>query len=157
MVAKKSPTAKAPRSARGAKALAEKSTSEKQRLDRQRKTKDAKRENIKSKREAQPKAPSLTMSQRRAMLKLLDGPVSVTTVFNAMPLDRLVDIGYATVVAGDVTEQRPARHGREGMDDVTRPGWTYTLTDVGRDAAKEINPKWRDFRSGQQSPPASEG
>lgn len=138
-------TKKPPRSARGAKNLAEKTTKEKQRLDRQRTAKDAKRDSIRAKRNTGPRRPQLTMSQRKAMLKLLDGPVSVVTVFNAMPLDRLVELGYATCEAGDVTEQRPSKDG--GTVDVTRPGWTYELTDAGREIAVDVNPKWLDHKT----------
>lgn len=72
-------------------------------------------------------APKLTLSQRRALLRLLDdAPFTVPTQFNAQPYEHHVSIGYAT----------RDDHG------------CYRLTPVGRERAASINPGYRNWEPG---------
>jgi hypothetical protein len=84
-----------------------------------------------------PKKAPLTLSQRRAVLRLASLPKGATeapaTAFRALPLDRLVEAGLAT-------RAEPADEAPHGA---------YSLTDAGRARADEINPKWLTWTSGK--------
>jgi hypothetical protein len=71
---------------------------------------------------------SLTLSQRRALLRLLDAEdgVAPTTGFKALPYEHLVEVGYAV-----------------------KTDATYTLTDAGRERAEATNPGYRVWSSGE--------
>lgn len=71
--------------------------------------------------------PSLTLSQRRALLRLLDdAPFTVPSSFNAKPYEHAVSVGYAS------------------RDDVGQ----YRLTVAGRARAETVNPGYRDWAPG---------
>jgi hypothetical protein len=93
--------------------------------------------------EAKPKKeakPGLTLSQRRALLKLLDGAQQPATQFKALPYEKFVDVGYADRVILD-----------ENGDDVTNDAGigVYTLTPQGRARAESINPGYRVWAAGE--------
>jgi hypothetical protein len=70
---------------------------------------------------------SLTLSQRRALLRLLDETtVTPASAFKALPYDRHVEAGYATVTDG-----------------------AYTLTAKGRERAETLNPGYRVWSAGE--------
>lgn len=72
-------------------------------------------------------APKLTLSQRRALLRLLDdAPFVVPSTFNAKPYEHAVSVGYAT------------------RDHVGQ----YRLTSAGRERAETVNPGYRDWAPG---------
>lgn len=80
------------------------------------------------------KKAGLTLSQRRALLRLLDeGSIAPATGFKALPFEHLVGCGYA--VAAET----------EGDDSVA----AYTLTDEGRERAESINPGYRVWAAGE--------
>jgi hypothetical protein len=116
---------------------------------------------------ARPKKAPMTLSQRRAMLKLMDGPVVAKTDFNKLPLDYLVSVGLAQVEDVTVEEtykakeeqdvEIPEADRKEGgpttkkvkvdvdkTRDVVRS--QYTLTEKGEARAVEINPKWKTWK-----------
>jgi hypothetical protein len=81
-------------------------------------------------------APKLTLSQRRALLRLLDdAPFTVPSRFNALPYEHHVDVGYAT----------KDDHG------------CFRLTPAGRERAEGINPGYRDWEPGGSVVPAPVG
>lgn len=96
----------------------------------------------------EPKAPrkkkaGLTLSQRRALLRLLDADgvgVSPASAFKSLPYEHLVDIGYADRLVLD-----------ENGDDVTNDEGigVFTLTSEGRERAESINPGYRDWSAGE--------
>lgn len=109
-----------------------------------------------------PKKASLTLSQRRAVLKLAEGPLRPTTQMNRTPLDYLCSTDPPLAQCEDVTEtvtktvkvDNPKK-GEEGEPDkidsteeieVTLKA--YSLTDAGKERAGEINPKWRTWKPG---------
>lgn len=70
--------------------------------------------------------PKLTLSQRRALLHLLDyAPFTVESRQTRAAYDHQVDVGYATL-----------------SDD------GYRLTDAGRARAESVNPGYRDWKPG---------
>ncbi|WP_445151139.1 hypothetical protein [Baekduia sp. Peel2402] len=77
-----------------------------------------------------PKKAPLTLSRRRALLRLAALPKGTgeapTSGFRALPLDGLVEAGLATR--------------EEPTDDA--PHGTYTISDAGLARAGETNPKW---------------
>jgi hypothetical protein len=80
------------------------------------------------------KKAGLTLSQRRALLRLLDeAGVAPASAFKALPYEHLVGCGYA--VAAET----------EGDDTVA----AYTLTDEGRERAESINPGYRVWAQGE--------
>jgi hypothetical protein len=74
------------------------------------------------------KKPGLTLSQRRALLRLLDAldGVAPASAFKALPYEHLVECGYAVNTDG-----------------------VYTLTDAGTARATSINPGYRVWASGE--------
>lgn len=93
--------------------------------------------------EAKPKKeakPGLTLSQRRALLKLLDGAQQPASQFKALPYEKFVDVGYADRVILD-----------ENGDDVTNDAGIgiYILTPQGRARAESINPGYRVWAAGE--------
>lgn len=93
--------------------------------------------------EPKPKKAGLTLSQRRALLRLLDAMdegVSPASAFKSLPYEKLVDVGYADRTILD-----------ENSDDVTNDAGigVYTLTDEGLDRAMSINPGYRVWASGE--------
>jgi hypothetical protein len=75
------------------------------------------------------KQPGLTLSQRRALLRLLDAEdgIAPATAFKALPYDHAVECGYAT----------RDEHG------------VYRLTDAGTVRAESVNPGYRVWASGE--------
>jgi hypothetical protein len=85
-------------------------------------------------REKKEKKAGLTLSQRRALLRLLDeGSIAPASAFKALPYEHLVGCGYA--VAAET----------EGDDALQ----AYTLTDEGRERAESINPGYRVWAQGE--------
>lgn len=78
-------------------------------------------------RPAKPRKPGLTLSQRRALLRLLDDAQTPASPFKALPYEHLVECGYAV------------------RDDAG----TYTLTDEGVERATAVNPGYRVWASGE--------
>jgi hypothetical protein len=75
-----------------------------------------------------PRKAGLTLSQRRALLRLLDEDAIVpATAFKAMPFEHLVEVGYAE------------------LDDEG----AYRLTAEGVERAETINPGYRVWASGE--------
>ena len=70
---------------------------------------------------------SLTLSQRRALVKLQAEPQNPATAFKAQPYDHLVQVGYAT---------------RQGDG-------SFVLTDEGRARAESINPLYVVWSAGE--------
>lgn len=114
-----------------------------------------------------PKRAPLTLSQRRAVLKLADGPITPANAFNATPLDYLVSVGLAQSATVTVPEEYvetedqeveiPEADRKEGgpatktvkakvtkTRDVNRQ--QYSLTDTGVGRAQELNPKWKTWK-----------
>lgn len=114
-----------------------------------------------------PKKAPLTLSQRRALLRLGDGDVVAKTDFNALPLQHLVEVGLAEQYVATVevphtetvekevkipkAEQeeggpttKTVKEKVESTKKVERPG--FRLTDAGKARVKEINPKWLDWK-----------
>lgn len=133
--------------------------------------KDA-REAVKAKkaeeRANRPKKASLTLSQRRAVLKLADGPIAPHTDFNQLPLKHLVSVGLAQTETVTVQEpyteteskevEIPESERKEGgpttktvkekvekLRDVERT--QYSLTEDGVARAQELNPKWKTWKA----------
>lgn len=133
--------------------------------------KDA-REAVKAKkaeeRANRPKKASLTLSQRRAVLKLADGPIAPHTDFNQLPLKHLVSVGLAQTETVTVQEpyteieskdvEIPESERKEGgpttktvkekvekLRDVERT--QYSLTEDGQARAQELNPKWKTWKA----------
>lgn len=80
-----------------------------------------------------PKKASLTLSQRRALLRLLDErAIRPASGFKALPFEHLVSVGYATA-----------------MTDVDDDECLYTLTESGVERAQSINPGYRIWSSGE--------
>jgi hypothetical protein len=80
--------------------------------------------------ERKPRKPSLTLSQRRALLRLQDAGddgVTPSSAFRALPFEHLRSVGYADVDADGA----------------------YTLTDDGRDRADAVNPGYRAWAAGE--------
>jgi pyruvate/2-oxoglutarate dehydrogenase complex dihydrolipoamide acyltransferase (E2) component len=120
-------------------------------------------------RAAKPKKAPMTLSQRRAILKLgeaeqADGSgVVAKTGFNELPLDYLVSVNLATKTPVQIDEPYTVKEPEEyfegeGEDRVKRVRKVdvpktrqvekpeYRLTDAGRDRVKEINPKWLTWK-----------
>lgn len=138
---------------------------------------DAVKAKRKAEREAQPKKAPMTLSQRRAIVKLADdGPQVARTGFNELPYDYLVSVDLATrndvTVAQPYTEKEeqdveiPAAERVEGgpttkkvkvdvekTRDVVRP--QYELTDKGRERAEGVNRKWKTWKPESRSPAAT--
>lgn len=119
-------------------------------------------------RAARPRKAPMTLSQRRAIVKLHeDGPQVAKTDFNTLPFDYLVKVGLAA--REDVTIQEeyiakeeqdvevPEAERVEGgpttkkvkvtitkTRDVVKP--QYSLTDAGKARAPEINRKWKTWK-----------
>lgn len=78
------------------------------------------------------KKASLTLSQRRALLRLLDErAIRPASAFKALPFEHLVRVGYATAMTDD--------------DEAS----VYTLTETGVERATSINPGYRIWSSGE--------
>jgi hypothetical protein len=118
-------------------------------------------------RASRPKKAPLTLSQRRALLRLGDGDVVAKTDFNALPLQHLVSVGLAESFTGTVDEvvketvekevkipkaeqveggptTKTVKEKVESTRQVERPG--FRLTDEGKARVKEINPKWLEWK-----------
>lgn len=101
-----------------------------------------------------PKKAPLTLSQRRAVLKLAESPLRPTTDMNRTPLDYLVSVGLAQVTEVDheVSETvKNPKAGEDGQPDTIEKTSTvklgeYTLTDEGKTRAGELNPKWKTWK-----------
>lgn len=100
-----------------------------------------------------PKKAPLTLSQRRALLKLGDGPQTPSTEFNKLPYEHLVSVGLAQTKTVKVDGPTIKETTGEGDDKKTveKPGpkvdaTQYSLTDTGKERVTEINPKWRDWK-----------
>lgn len=74
--------------------------------------------------------PGLTLSQRRALLRLLDeDSVVPQSAFRALPYEHLVEVGLAVKGEGDDA--------------------AYSLTDEGQERAESINPGYRVWAAGE--------
>jgi pyruvate/2-oxoglutarate dehydrogenase complex dihydrolipoamide acyltransferase (E2) component len=101
-----------------------------------------------------PKKAPLTLSQRRAVLKLASGALRPTTDMNRTPLEYLVSVGLAKVeeVLQDVEVDVPnPKAGEDGEPKTVKETKSqsvreYSLTDEGVARAKEINPKWETWK-----------
>jgi hypothetical protein len=110
-------------------------------------------------RAAKPKKAPLTLSQRRAVLKLAEGTQTPTTDMNRVPLDYLVSVGLArtaertTTVEVQVPNPKASEEGQPKTiaENQDRTVIDYSLTDLGKTRAGELNPKWRTWK------PASNG
>lgn len=119
-----------------------------------------------------PKKASLTLSQRRALLKLGDGPVTPHTAFNQLPLQHLVRTGLAKIDEVEVPVEKtekveveveiPEAERTEGGPTTKTVKETqttteqvkrnqYSLTELGESRVGEINPKWKTWRAPSQS------
>lgn len=120
-------------------------------------------------RAARPKKAPMTLSQRRAMLVLMDGPYVPKNGFNDTPYrylesvglaqseEILVDQPYTETVAKEVeipeaerVEDGPTTKTTKEKVTKTRSvaAKQYSLTDpLGVERAKEVNPKWKDWRA----------
>jgi hypothetical protein len=119
-----------------------------------------------------PKLAPLTLSQRRAVLKLKEGDQVPTTDFGRLPLDYLVSVGLAEKFDTErqvektktVEREEPLPEPEGGFKDgapttktvkdkvtetVTEPAVGYRLTDAGK--AREVNAKWRDWKPESRS------
>lgn len=119
-----------------------------------------------------PKLPPLTLSQRRAVLKLKEGDQVPKTDFNAIPMKYLVSVGLAETFETtrevektktvDREEPLPEPEGgfKEGApttktvkdkvtEKVSEPATGYRLTEAGK--AREVNAKWRDWKPESRS------
>lgn len=105
-----------------------------------------------------PKKASLTLSQRRAVLKLQKSPLRPSTDMNRTPLDYLCSVGLAQATNVETEVERtvkidnpkasedgePAKIDQTTTEKVTVK--EYTLTDEGTARAAEINPKWETWK-----------
>lgn len=115
-------------------------------------------------RKNQPKKASMTLSQRRALLKLGDGPITPHTAFNQLPLQYLVSVGLAQVEVVKVPEEyqetveqtETVGEGDDAKEVTTKVKETrtreiernqYSLSEAGQARVGEINPKWKTWRS----------
>lgn len=115
-----------------------------------------------------PKKAPLTLSQRRALLKLGDGPITPHTDFNQLPLKHLVNVGLAKVeevlvdeeyqetVSKEVEipeaerkEDGPTTKTEKVKETKTRQVARnqYSLNDDGIARVQEINPKWKTWKA----------
>ncbi len=118
-------------------------------------------------RASRPKKAALTLSQRRAVLKLADGPITPANAFNATPLEYLKSVGLAQSETVSVDEPYTEKEDQEQpIPEAERKeggpttktvkvavGKTrsvnrerYSLTDEGRKRAGELNPKWKTWK-----------
>lgn len=73
------------------------------------------------------RTPGLTLSQRRALLRLLDeGSHTPASEFRALPFVYLVEVGYAK-----------------------QKGDAFSLTKAGQARAESVNPGYRDWSAGE--------
>lgn len=117
------------------------------------KVRDAEKARKAEERKNRPKKAPLTLSQRRALLKLGDGPVTPTTDFNRLPYEHLVSVGLAETKTVKIDGPTVKETVGEGDDKkvVEKPGpkvdaVQYSLTDTGKARVGEINPKWKDWK-----------
>jgi small-conductance mechanosensitive channel len=120
-----------------------------------------------------PKKAAMTLSQRRALLKLGDGPITPHTAFNQLPLQHLVSVGLAQVEVVEVPEEytevvEKTETKGEGDDakEVTikvKEKKTrqvernqYSLTDEGTARVGELNPKWKTWSAPKAGESATE-
>lgn len=139
------------------------------------------RELVKAKRAEEranrPKKAPLTLSQRRALLRLGEGEVVPKTAFNSLPLDHLVDVGLAEKfdakrddIVTETVENEVAIPKKEQVEGgpttktvkekvektVQVDATGYRLTDTGKERVSEINPKWLTWKpAGTETPAAS--
>lgn len=98
-------------------------------------------------RKNRPKKASLTLSQRRALLKLGEGPVEVVTAMNRQPLDYLVSVELAEVKEDERTTSTTTGEGDEAKTVESKTTvYAYSLTEKGTERVKEINPKWLTWK-----------
>lgn len=119
-------------------------------------------------RAAKPKKAPMTLSQRRALLKLADGPIAPHTAFNQLPLQHLVSVGLAQVETVEVPEEydevvettETQGEGESAKSVVVKTRETrtrqvernqYSLTEVGEARVTEINPKWKTWKAPSQA------
>lgn len=98
-----------------------------------------------------PKLAPLTLSQRRAMLVLADGPVVPKSGFNALPLDYLVSVGLAQkeeVLVDETYTETEGTGDEKKQVEKTRsvPKTQYSLTDDGVARVEKVNPKWKTWK-----------
>lgn len=119
-------------------------------------------------RAAKPKKAPMTLSQRRALLKLGDGPIAPHTAFNQLPLQHLVSVGLAQVETVEVPEEyeevvettETQGEGEAAKSVVVKTKQTrtrqvernqYSLTEAGEARVTEINPKWKTWKAPSQA------
>lgn len=117
------------------------------------KVRDAEKARKAEERKNRPKKASLTLSQRRAILKLGDGPQTPATDFNRLPYEHLVGVGLAETKSVKIDGPTIKETVGEGDDKkvVEKPGpkvdaLQYSLTDKGKERVGEINTKWKDWK-----------
>lgn len=119
---------------------------------------EAEKERKAEERKNRPKKSSLTLSQRRALLKMAQEPQVPRTDFNALPYKYLVEEGLAQ--AEQVQVDGPTIKETEGEGDdakvVEKPGpkvekTQYSLTDAGKERASDVNAKWLDWKPPSQA------
>jgi hypothetical protein len=119
-----------------------------------------------------PKKAPLTLSQRRALLKLGDGPQTPSTGFNALPYEHLVNVGLATVetVPVEIPKTRKVEQEEEIPESERKENGPttrkikvdeeytetierkqFTLNELGTERVTEINPKWKTWRAPSQA------
>lgn len=133
--------------------------------------KEAREADKKAKAEARaskPKKAPMTLSQRRALLKLADGPMAPHTAFGQLPLQHLVSVGLAQVETVEVPEEydevvettETQGEGEDAKSVVVKTKQTktrqvernqYSLTEAGQARVTEINPKWKTWKAPSQA------
>jgi hypothetical protein len=123
------------------------------------KTRDAEKARKAEERKNRPKKAPLTLSQRRALLKLGDGAATPSTDFNRLPYEHLVSVGLAQTKTVKIDGPTIKETTGEGEDKkvVEKPGpkvdaVQYSLTDAGKARVSEINPKWKDWKPAATAP-----
>lgn len=117
------------------------------------KVRDAEKARKAEERANRPKKAPLTLSQRRALLKLGEAAQTPSTEFNRLPFEHLVSVGLAQTKTVKIDGPTIKETTGEGDDKKTveKPGpkvdaVQYSLTDTGKERVGEINPKWREWK-----------
>lgn len=111
-------------------------------------------------RKNRPKKAPLTLSQRRALLKLGDAGakgIVPKSDFNALPLQHLVNVELAETKSVKVDGPPVTVKGEGDKPDTTKPGpkvdaTAYVLSAKGKERVKDINPKWLDWKPEGSTP-----
>lgn len=122
--------------------------------DQAKAARDAEKARKAEERANRPKKAPLTLSQRRALLKLGDAGakgIVPKTDFNALPYQHLVGVELAETKTVKVDGPEIVVKGEGDKPDTTKPGpkveaTAYVLSATGKERVKEINPKWLDWK-----------